>query len=342
MSSSADAEAIATNAYTPDLNSIDAGVQQFSKEFSALTKAEIKKHGGPYQYLHANMPTPAERNSFAQVLFKWLPEQDDTIYHHKLVIPAVDEEKRSEVGCICFHIAALGYCESCTTKPPPFEDVADELVDEIFKDGFVTSGDPLLVQQPPELKPTAENPNGIGFEKLWDGDQNGTLPPHSLGYVKGMARSCTILTILHLAHSHSHDLGNLHPKLYTSCLRVWAVHSPESSKRCIALKNAKLSARGSIRKPPNVITILFMGKRLADCGDTDFPAFLKAFNQQSSRAHQVVGKKAMALKLLLNAPSEVMFWDMPQIRFHNNSDIGLVMYNACFQMCDGRILNLRP
>ena len=129
----------------------------------------------------------------------------------------------------------------------------------------------------------------------------------SIGYVKGMARICTILMILHISWKRGYVLATQLPKLHVSVLRVWVLHNALGSKRDIALQNLKISSRGSIRKAPNVITILFMCKSLAASGDTDSSSFLKAWNQRASRSHQVMGKKAVSLKMFLEAPDEVLW-----------------------------------
>ena len=118
--------------------------------------------------------------------------QDVTQYHHNVVIPAVDAEQRAEATSICFHISAFGFTSPCTMKPPPFEDPALELLDEILKDGFVTSGDPLVCCQPVELVNGEE-----GLACPWTQPGQRSLQPFSLGYVKGMARITTFLATLH-------------------------------------------------------------------------------------------------------------------------------------------------
>ena len=63
--------------------------------------------------------------------------------------------------------------------------------------------------------------------------------------------------------------------------------------------NNKLSVRGSIRRSNNIIQMVYVVKNLmSDQSLTDITMYIRAFNQQMSREHQIVGKSAMALKLL--------------------------------------------
>lgn len=267
-----------------------------------------KVHGGPYQFLHHQMPDIEKRNGFVHWLFDMFKLQDDVPYHKSSIIPACDPEVIGQQPPRCFHIAAFGFDSECTSKSAPFEDVCTDIMEEILKDGFVTSGDPLIVQQPVEYM------NGeLKLDVLWKPDEQGVSVLHtqSLGYIKGMARVSTILALLYTCWDKNYDIEARHPKMYTSVLRVWALHAPASSKREIALANMKLSARGSIRRAPNVITILFMVQKLKTSGDSDFASFLKIWNMRSARSHHVLGKKAQALKLLIEAPPKVQSgkWD---------------------------------
>lgn len=234
-------------------------------------------------------------------------QEDDAVYHHDRSIPSCDAEQRATFGNICLHLSALGVWKDCTSKPPPFKGTCSELMDEMLMDGFVTSGDPLVIQQPPEYMAGVEDEAGLVCSTPWSETTVGMpfLHATSLGYVKGMARSCTVLCMVHVAWKKNYDLASRLPKFYGTLLRIYAIHSPAGSKREIALLNMKLSCRGSIRKPPNVISILFTVKSLAKKGDNDFTGFLKAWNNQAARSHQVQGKKATSLKYFIEAPEQV-------------------------------------
>lgn len=247
--------------------------------------------GGPANYLAAQMPYPSDQSDFATFLWNTFPEADDTLYHHSGPIPSVSDDDLSNALPVCVHVAALGYHKTCSLKPPPGTALFGQLTEQIFMDGFLTSGDPLLVVQPAM--------DG-GLVQLWQPEAFGSEPLRSasLGYVKGMARASSLLMILHYCFKNSVDLHTVHPKLYMSVLKIFVHHMPSQTKTDEALKNLKLSARGSIRKMANVIQIAQMIKNLCEHGMDDFTGFVRKWNQMSGRSHQIVGRRAMSLKLL--------------------------------------------
>jgi hypothetical protein len=77
------------------------------------------------------------------------------------------------------------------------------LLSEFLQDGFLTNGDPVYVVQNDELTRAALefNPGA-----LW-GDGGDTVAPFSVGYMKGKARSLTILTVMSMVTDDGVDLG---------------------------------------------------------------------------------------------------------------------------------------
>ena len=74
---------------------------------------------------------------------------------------------------------------------------------EIMQDGFVTSGDPLLVVRSHELELRVRN-----MDAPWASGpgQLDILLPFGMGYMKGKARMFTLLTILSLVVDDQVDL----------------------------------------------------------------------------------------------------------------------------------------
>ena len=179
-------------------------------------------------------------------------------------------------------------------RPYPSIDVFCQLVENIMADGLETSSEPLLVIQPDEL---VDN----NVEMSWPG-----LPAHeaplkgfSIGYTKGMARMCTALSLLHWIWENGIDIKEGYPELYESFRAVHIHHTKQATKMDEAIDNMKISCRGSIRKAPNVLQIAVMSQRLHSYGYTDFSVFVRKWNASCPRASQILGKKALALKMLL-------------------------------------------
>ena len=124
--------------------------------------------------------------------------------------------------------------------------------------------------------------------------------------------------LFHYCFENDVDIKVVHLQLYNSILKIWVHHTPQASKMDEGLKNLKLSAKGSIRKMANVIQITQMVKNLCEHGLSDFGAFVRKWNQMSGRTHQIVGRRAMSLKLLFeNTPEDLQ----PRNHFHTSPSI---------------------
>ncbi|CAK0897612.1 unnamed protein product [Prorocentrum cordatum] len=173
-------------------------------------------------------------------------------------------------------------------KPAPGKDVTRQLWENYLKDGFVTSGEPLLVSQPEELQVRPEPPLPAPTAHA----------PHSLGYIKGQARSLALLALLHYCYSKNIDLKEVHPLLWQSVCRIYVLKVTYSTKADEALANMKLSARGSIRRANNLVVTVVMLHNLSKQGFGDLQSFARRWNAMTTKQHQLVGKRAVALKLL--------------------------------------------
>lgn len=132
------------------------------------------------------------------------------------------------------------------------------------------------------------------------------IQPFSIAYVKGMTRSCSILSLLFYLFRQKVEIISRLPVLYVSILKVFGHAKPLGNKIDEAFENMKLSLRGEIRKAVNLIQLAMMVHKLTEkYGLTDFPSFVRKWNTASSRAHQILGKKASALKMLFGVAPRV-------------------------------------
>ena len=267
-------------------------VDDFKKQLSADLKVIIDKCGGPAQYLQAL--TKQERQDFIDYMWQYFPETDDTLYHHERDLPPVDEKDIGSTPATVVHVAALGFDSDCSLKPPPGKELVRQLSEHMLQDGFLTSGEPLLVVQ-------SHQADAITLNAPWPshGGSGPGLVAASLGYLKGMARSTTALLLVHRAWQLNLDMHQAHPKLYESIVRIYVHHVQQPTKVDEALHNMKLSARGSIRKKINLIQTEMMISKLQVLGLQDFTVFVKKWNAMSVRADQIIGRRAVAMKLLL-------------------------------------------
>lgn len=132
-----------------------------------------------------------------------------------------------------------------------------------------------------------------------------SVPPDAifwLRYVKGAARTCSLLLLAYVAMRQGWDLPLLCPYLQESMLAIYCrqelfVADAES----LAFANAKLSARGSIRRAHCVLTWLgvFQSMKVSDSGPGPSD-LIKRWNAQSTREGQLQGAKRAALLQLLS------------------------------------------
>ena len=140
-----------------------------------------------------------------------------------------------------------------------------------------------------------------------DGDGLCTRECFWAAYVKGMARSCTTLTLLDQCLVNEIDLDAVCPNLLHTVKRIHARRQIASDDlTSIALANAQLSSAGSIRKAHDVIT--WLGKLvLLRMQGADPGAIITRWNSMSSGRSQLNGQKRVCLlNLLEKAPTETV------------------------------------
>ena len=144
------------------------------------------------------------------------------------------------------------------------------------------------------------------------------------GYVKGAARAATVLVLAKLIMESRADICETAPDLFYSLRAVHCRRGLMSVDRAsVALENAKLSARGAIRRAHDVITWLGKLYLLKQTG-LDPAAVLKRWNAMATKESQVTGnKRTCCLMLLENAPNAAV-----QLLLDHVSEFG--QESSCF------------
>lgn len=230
----------------------EAALPKFHKSMMEAVANICQQHGGPLQCLRRTFSTEEKRKSFSEWLYQSFPPLPTESYHFTVDLPQTTEEEKSRVGAFRLHVGAFSFLPAASLKLPLGGDVANKLAEEIMLDGFVTSGEPLLVTLPEQLRNSALAPP-------WrpDDPRSQVLMAQSVGYAKGQARMGTLLAMLGLCFEDSVQATSLfqwHPKFARSIQNIYCLCMSYQTKRDELLANFKLSARGSIRKPPNAIT----------------------------------------------------------------------------------------
>lgn len=249
----------------------------------------LDRYGGPIQYLEH-----IDKKAFGEWLWDTFPELDDCLYQHKSNFPTVKESELAESTPLLFHVSALGLDGSSSLKPSPGKAFCLQLAEQFLLEGFLTStshAGPLLIQERRHWLPGSDQP------LLWQ-DAHNDLIPFSLGYLKGMARSSSLLFLLHRISGMSIDVLKELPMLHQTVSKIHCHHVKINSRVDEALCNMRMSRRGSMVKATNTLQAVIMVKQLVDQGLTTHMQFIRSWNQQASKQFQFVGKRLTALKLL--------------------------------------------
>ena len=181
---------------------------------------------GPARYLRRHVTEAAERKGFVTWLWSTFPARGDVQY--TLASPVQMVPSFDEVGNLApqkFHVACFAYDMWASLRPDPEVNVCKRIAAEILRDGFSTSGEPLLLK----LCDVEEVKAAWGLEYSvanwpWAALTVGKepLPAHSIGYIKGQSRCLTLLALLYLGYQDGFlDLATFLPKFYHSVLTVY-------------------------------------------------------------------------------------------------------------------------
>ena len=258
--------------------------ENFRETVLHVTEALLEDHGGPVQYLTKVLGTePGESwDMFARDLDSHFPRRPDLSYHNSLVLP----NDNTEVFNLSLY--QLGWVKDCSSKPATFKITARRLIDEYLCGSFVTEGDPILLFQSPTT---------------WYEVDDGRGPLFFAHYLKGAARATSILFLAHVLIYHLQaDVASLHPELQASLQTVRARRGIAATDAAsIALENAKLSARGDIRKAHDTTTWLSKLSLLKQKGLSP-PEVIKRWNDSATKESSLLGSKRTALLQLLDLP----------------------------------------
>ena len=255
----------------------------------------LDAHGGPLQYLQAKLREKEEQQSFCCWLWSAFPLQLDQVYHLENPLPSVDPAHIGDATVCKAHIAMFAYNKSCTMKPPPSGHSAKLLLQHLLMDGAVTGGEPLQVKH---VEPDCQ------IQPPWKNESNGwPIDPFSLGFVKGALRASTLLSLLHMFWQDGQGLKLLETfnKLQASVVSgIFVVHVRHVSLQEEVFHNFKLSLRGSIRRPPNLLTWVGALSQLKLKGYEDSAGVIARFNSTVGSSFQLAGAKAAAVGNLMS------------------------------------------
>ena len=232
------------------------------------------------QYLNLSYPDADARAKFGD----WLAMHLVSEKHTCPLLPSKAARGVVLGTAYLVHPADLSMLPISSSKPAPYPRVSKLLADEILKNGFLSEHGHLIVHNPVD-------------------DMDSPLKYGWLHYIKGSARSATLLGIVKLMLQ---IMGTgaacrfLNPEIWETycCIYVrWLVWRPD--KRTISFLNAKLSHAGSIREPNDLITWVIKLQALHDSGSPS--SLIAAWNEEATPESALRGAKYTGVLLLLGA-----------------------------------------
>ena len=238
----------------------------------------FQRFSGPQRFLANMLPDATTRAAFAAKLDTDYPPGNRTNWDRTEDIYNLAKDKT-----ISITPGDLSFAEASSVKASTFTRVAMQLLDEFLLNGFVTENDPLRIWTPVDTTAGA---------------------PFQLYYVKGAARSNTLLALLLALYLLDSPPLRCCPRLHASLQKIHVI-APlvQPSHETVALKNAQLAQRGAIRKPLGVFSWVALIRKLGT--NINAKELLAKWNEQyATRDFKLVGNKRMAIFNLLDAPTE--------------------------------------
>eukprot|EP00959_Pyramimonas_sp_CCMP1952_P040659 850123-Pyramimonas_sp.AAC.1 len=243
------------------------------------------EHGGLNRYLQKKYNTVEKKKEFVNLLKTHVPIDTSIDYNHQQTVAETPDGNTYKV-----HVSMLGFDKVASCKYLVEHSVVEKLIPEIIHDGFVTTSGPLVCHQPKELQIAELMPT------------ENQMNHFSLAYVKGMARACTLLTLLDviLADGAQEFLDTF--KTVVDSAKVITIRVQIAIDRiALAVENAKLAQRGRIRKANNVVTWAGIVLELKAHGITDPQTLVRAWNEKcATKEAQIIGQKRTALLSILS------------------------------------------
>lgn len=184
------------------------------------------------------------------------------------------------------NISNISFSANSSVKPPTFQKVALQLVDEFALNGFLSKEEPVQVWLPASAA---------------DGG------PFALNLIKGAARCHTLQALLLYLFIMNRPVNSTLPILFASLTSGLTLVAPlvNPNLEMIAFRNAQFGQRGAIRKALDIFSWVEVLKQINASSIDDAAKAITKWNQTyATKYGKLTGNKRMAVLALLNAPSE--------------------------------------
>lgn len=110
-------------------------------------KQDLDSFGTPSAYLTSRLKEQTDAETFLAFLWDQFPERDDVFYTFTKTMAKIEISELSNVPPLALPLGAFGFTQEASLKPPCGTSLAMQLLEHYLEDGFVTAGEPLLIQQ---------------------------------------------------------------------------------------------------------------------------------------------------------------------------------------------------
>lgn len=272
----------------------------FREAVMQAAEEALSKCGGPMQYLESKLTGQPKVEKYMAWLWDQFPPSETKALQTNLPFPMHDDAPAVSPGLV--HIAMLSFRANSTPKEPTRTKTALELIESYLMDTFLTKHEPLLLHTggitgihehatwgaAPAWQPVVDVDVGLNF-----------IPPFSIRHHKAAARTSSLHLLLYLLFEDGMEMRNNHPTLWQSIREIHAYDMAFTSAKEEVFSSFRMSCRGSIRRPPNVLTWCITLQKLKTSGEADVSNIMKQWNSQSTKNHALVGAKSTSVKNLL-------------------------------------------
>lgn len=169
-------------------------LKEIREKLGTAFGACVRKHGGPMQFLASRYFLASERVKYAKALWSTFPPREDmppTLKDSSACLPStgLSSSSSGQRHEIILHVAQLDFSRLATLRQPPALKPSLLLADDILTSGFVSNGDPIMVNLLADTSSAVQGP-----WPLEQGDSRAFI----FGYVKGANRLCTLHTLITL------------------------------------------------------------------------------------------------------------------------------------------------
>ena len=247
------------------------------------------------QFLCSYWDTPEKRQEYVRWLWEELApdEAQPPVVAGALPLRPTEVEANVVAPAIV-HLAMLSYLPESSPKEATRSKTCLEILDSMAQSGFLSKHEPLLLCS---AQNTTKHSDLVCPWGAGTGSQQKVIAALSLGHHKSAARSVSMHVLMTLIFDCKLSLKAINQELWNSLRHIHAWNMVFPSLKDQIDSNFEMSCRGSIRKPPNVLSWVHVLSKMRQAGEHDTNSIIRTWNTRHALAgHKLTGGKATAVR----------------------------------------------